>query len=109
MKEKIEAVVEGAVTAVGVLLVVALLLMLTGCDPVVEQRQIGPAETRRYETTEMGPGFCTTCMPGMDGKMTCGFKYSNFCPHPATRDGTFVPLERKHKSGLVDTLWSGPR
>ena len=85
-------------------LLALVLFPLYGCDRVVSSRQIGEPHSITRETTEMRPGFCVTCMPGFDGKMSCGFKFSNFCPFPTTETVSVAPFERTHESGKVDTV-----
>ncbi len=70
-------------------LVVVTLLVLAGCREEVSREPIGETQTVTLERSCTKPGYCFTCMPGFDGKMNCGLKFSPFC------SGTQMATEKR--------------
>ena len=84
--------------SIGVALVVALAVGLSGCDRIESKVAGQPrTEVRRVDCTRYG--YCITCAPGFDMKMTCGLKFSNFCPGEREAEVIVTPLITTFASG----------
>lgn len=77
------------------------LLLLVGCDSVVSNQIEGPRFIKRETVSCTHPSFCFTSMPGFDGKMNFGYKFSAFCPGTQEQINRYTPLAQIHKSGKV--------
>lgn len=73
---------------------------LAGCGPkVTKVEATGPAVVKEDRQSCSHAGYCFTCMPGFDGKMNCGFKFSAMCS--GTQDVTYseTPVRRYYEDG----------
>lgn len=84
--------------SIGVAIIVALEGCLSGCDRIESQVAGQPrTEVRRVDCSRYG--YCITCAPGFDMKMTCGPKFSNFCPGKREAEVIVTPLVTTFASG----------
>ena len=77
------------------------LLMLAGCDAVTFVEKDGPAFSEVRNRSGWKAGYCYTCMPGFDGKMSCGFKFSSMCSCSYKAKVLVQPIRVHHESGKV--------
>lgn len=54
-------------------------LLLTGCDSVVKSEKLGEPRISEQTVSCHHASYCYTCMPGFDGGMKCGLKFSSMC------------------------------
>jgi|JI102314A2RNA_FD_contig_51_2290532_length_3851_multi_2_in_0_out_0_5 hypothetical protein len=84
--------------SIGTALIIALMVCLSGCDRIESQVAGQPrTEVRRVDCSQLG--YCFTCAPGFDMKMTCGPKLSNFCPGEREAEVIVTPLVTTFASG----------
>lgn len=55
-------------------------LLLTGCfDQVTKTEKLGEPRISEQTVSCHHASYCYTCMPGFNGGMNCGLKFSSFC------------------------------
>lgn len=81
------------------LLAVLLITLSLGCDPVVKTEAAGDFTFKIVTTGCYTTGFCFSCMPGFDGKMSCGYKFSSFCSGSRKEEIKERPVINTRKSG----------
>lgn len=68
------------ISIVIILGVIALVAIFSYSPPkVVSIERVGEPQTLNVIQSCTKPGMCYTCMPGFDGKLKCGVKFSQFC------------------------------
>lgn len=86
----------------GIMLVVILGAMLSGCDNVVKQEP-HPDRATVYtgRTGCTHPGFCVACGMDFHGKLSCGPKFRPMCPGQQTATIRATPWTVTRESGAV--------
>ena len=79
---------------------IALILFAIGCDKEVKRAIISShVETQKVSCSKAG--YCFTCLPGFDGKMKCGVKFSAFCPGRQDASVRVVQERITYESGKI--------
>lgn len=78
-------------------------ILLVGCTPPPEKvAEVSfPSYIEERSAGCSHAGYCFTCMPGFDLKMTCGPKFSSFCPGTRTFKAKVTPLEVYYSNGKI--------
>ncbi len=84
------------------LLLAVCALAFVGCDAVVSETP-GPSRVEERAVSCTHTSFCFTCMPGFDGKVSCGMKFSAFCPGSKAARVNVTPVLRLYESGETMT------
>lgn len=82
---------------------IAVMLLVTGCDPVVRSKD-GATRVVSKDIHCHKTSYCFTCWPGFDGKMKCGPKLSAFCPGKRVANVRITEVTSVLKSGRT-RLW----
>jgi len=79
-------------------------LAIGGCGPKVTRVEVaGPALTITGTQSCSKAGYCFTCLPGFDSKMTCGFKFSAMCPGSQHVTSKETPVRIHYEDKTVRT------
>ena len=76
-------------------------LLLCGCDELVATESYGQPFEEVRTRTGYEPGYCFTCVPGFDGKMNCGLKFSYACSCEYTARVEIQPQRERYESGKI--------
>ena len=78
-----------------------LALLLAGCefDHIVSSQNVGEPFTERRRDSCTHMSYCYTCAPGFDAKLTCGLKFSGFCPGSQEVEVRVQRQRHNYKSG----------
>ena len=81
---------------------VVLALFAYGCDKIVSEKRGTPTE-RMGETGCSHFDYCYKCGLGYDGKFSCAFQFSHFCPGTQPARLLITPITYTRESGAVET------
>ena len=79
-----------------------IIFVLNGCGPRETKSEItGPPAKIEGIQSCMHTSFCVSCLPGFDGKLTCGAKLSPYCPGSQSVLYLDTPVKRHYEDGTT--------
>lgn len=76
-------------------------MLLVACEGKVVSEKTGEARTEERSISCKRSGYCMTCMPGYDMKMSCSLKFSPYCPGQRQAKVLVTPVKQTYESGKV--------